>query len=146
MLDQLKKQAASSNEQDVKLRALEREAKSQRDLLESYLAKYREATARDNVGASSPEARIISRGIVSNTPSWPKKVPTVLIASLGMFTLVGRLHPDRPVDGRAAADAGIRDRYGGGRAYGRAGDTGTTGHAGCTAPAAPPVFAPPAPR
>ncbi len=61
--------------------------RSQRDLLESYLAKYREATARDNIGASSPEARIISRGIVSNTPSWPKKVPTVLIASLGMFTL-----------------------------------------------------------
>ena len=87
MLDQLKKQAGSSNEQDVKLRALEREAKSQRDLLESYLAKYREATARDNIGASSPEARIISRGIVSNTPSWPKKLPTVLIASLGMFTL-----------------------------------------------------------
>jgi polysaccharide biosynthesis transport protein len=86
-LDQLKKAAASTNEQDVKLRALEREAKSQRDLLESWLAKYREATARDNVGASSPEARIISRGIVSNTPSWPKKVPTVLIASLGMFTL-----------------------------------------------------------
>ena len=86
-LDQMKQQAASSNVQDVKLRALERDAKSQRDLLESYLGKYREATARDNVGASSPDARIISRGIVSNTPSWPKKVPTILIASLGMFTL-----------------------------------------------------------
>jgi polysaccharide biosynthesis transport protein len=86
-LDQLKQQAASSNVQDVKLRALERDAKSQRDLLESYLGKYREATARDNIGASSPEARIISRGIVSTTPAWPKKVPTVLIAALGMFTL-----------------------------------------------------------
>lgn len=86
-LDQLKKQAGTTNEQDVKLRALEREAKAQRDLLESWLAKYREATARDNIGASSPEARIISRGIVSSTPSWPKKVPTVLIASFGMFTL-----------------------------------------------------------
>ena len=86
-LDQMKQQAASSNVQDVKLRALERDAKSQRDLLESYLGKYREATARDNVGASSPDARIISRGIVSSTPSWPKKVPTILIASLGMFTL-----------------------------------------------------------
>lgn len=86
-LDQLKQQAASSNVQDVKLRALEREAKSQRDLLESYLAKYREATARDNVGASSPDARVISRGIVSTTAAWPKKIPTVLIASLGMFTL-----------------------------------------------------------
>lgn len=88
MLDQLKKQTASTYEQDVKLRALERDAKSLRDLLESLLSKYREASARDNIGASSPEARIISRGIVSNTPSWPKKVPTVLIASLGMFTLV----------------------------------------------------------
>src|SRR4029077_14485552 len=39
--DQLKRQAASTNEQDVQLRALEREAKAQRDLLESYLAKYR---------------------------------------------------------------------------------------------------------
>jgi succinoglycan biosynthesis transport protein ExoP len=86
-LDQLKKLAASSNEQDVKLRALEREAKSQRDLLESWLAKYREAAARDNIGASTPEARIISRGFVSNTPSWPKKGPTVLVAALGMFTL-----------------------------------------------------------
>jgi uncharacterized protein involved in exopolysaccharide biosynthesis/Mrp family chromosome partitioning ATPase len=84
-LDQLKKQAASSNAEDVKLRALEREAKSQRDLLESWLARYREAIARDNVGASSPEARIISRGFVSNTPSWPKKLPIVLVAAFGMF-------------------------------------------------------------
>ena len=42
--DQLKSQAVTSNEDDVQLRALEREAKSQRDLLELYLAKYREAT------------------------------------------------------------------------------------------------------
>ncbi len=43
-LDQVKKLASQSNEQDVQLRALEREAKTQRDLLESYLAKYREAS------------------------------------------------------------------------------------------------------
>ncbi len=86
-LDQMKRQAATTNEQDVQLRALEREAKAQRDLLESYLAKYREATARDSVGAASPEARIISTAIVSNTPSWPKKLPTVLIAGLAMLAL-----------------------------------------------------------
>src|SRR5438270_4593801 len=40
-LSQLKALAASSSGQDVELRALEREAKAQRDLLESYLAKYR---------------------------------------------------------------------------------------------------------
>src|SRR5207237_8382817 len=86
-LDQLKRQAASTNEQDVQLRALERDAKSQRDLLESYLAKYREAIARDNIGAASADARIISSAIVSTTPAWPKKLPTVLLAALGMLVL-----------------------------------------------------------
>jgi polysaccharide biosynthesis transport protein len=86
-LDQLKRQAASTNEQDVQLRALERDAKSQRDLLESYLAKYREATARDSIGAASADARIISPAVVSSTPSWPKKLPTILVAALAMFVL-----------------------------------------------------------
>jgi uncharacterized protein involved in exopolysaccharide biosynthesis/Mrp family chromosome partitioning ATPase len=86
-LDALKRQAASSNEQDVQLRALERDAKSRRDLLESYLAKYREASARDNIGAVAPDARIISTAAVSSTPAWPKKVPTVLVAALATFVL-----------------------------------------------------------
>ncbi len=86
-LDQLKQQASASNEQDVQLRALERDAKSQRDLLESYLAKYREATARDSIDAASPDARIISTATVSNTPAWPKLLPTVLVAALGALTL-----------------------------------------------------------
>ena len=86
-LDQLKQQASVSNEQDVQLRALERDAKSQRDLLESYLAKYREATARDSIDAASPDARVISTATVSNTPSWPKTLPTVLVAAFGVLAL-----------------------------------------------------------
>src|SRR5436853_72490 len=89
-LDQLKVQAASTNGQDVELRALEREAKAQRDLLESYLAKYREATARDSLGAAPGDARIISRAVVSNTPFFPKKMPIVLIATLAtLFVTAG---------------------------------------------------------
>jgi len=45
----------------VQLRALERDAKSQRDLLESYLAKYREATSRDTIESAPADARVISR-------------------------------------------------------------------------------------
>jgi succinoglycan biosynthesis transport protein ExoP len=86
-LDQLKKQATSSNGQDVQLRALEREAKAQRDLLESYLAKYREATTRENIDAAPGEGRIISRAIVSNTPAYPKKLPIVLIVTLATLLL-----------------------------------------------------------
>jgi len=85
--DQLKRQAASTNEQDVQLRALEREAKSQRDLLESYLAKYREAAARDSIGAAAPDARLISTAVVSNTAAWPRKVPIILVSALAMFAL-----------------------------------------------------------
>ena len=86
-LDQFKRQTASTSDQDVQLRALEREAKAQRDLFESYLAKYREATARDSIAAAPADARIISRAVVSNMPYFPKKMPIVLIAALGTFCL-----------------------------------------------------------
>ncbi|NEW87358.1 lipopolysaccharide biosynthesis protein [Rhodopseudomonas sp. WA056] len=86
-LDQLKKLASASNGQDVQLRALEREAKAQRDLLESYLAKYREATTRESLDRTPSDSRIISRAIVSNTPDYPKKFPIVLIATLATLLL-----------------------------------------------------------
>ena len=97
-IDQVKKLASQTNEQDVQLRALEREGKAQRDLLESYLAKYREATARDNINAAPPEARIISRASPAIKPDFPKKLPIVLIAAFAAlahyrhgFTVTGEL-------------------------------------------------------
>jgi polysaccharide biosynthesis transport protein len=82
ILDQLKNQAASTNGQDVQLRALERDAKSQRDL-----AKYREATSRDTIASTPADARIVSRATVSNIPAYPKKLPTVLIAAFATMVL-----------------------------------------------------------
>jgi uncharacterized protein involved in exopolysaccharide biosynthesis/Mrp family chromosome partitioning ATPase len=86
-LEQLKKQATSTNGQDVQLRALEREAKAQRDLLETYLAKYREANTRETIDTAPAEGRVISRAIVSNMPAYPKKLPIVLIATLATLLL-----------------------------------------------------------
>jgi Mrp family chromosome partitioning ATPase len=86
-LDRLKRRAASTSDQDVQLRALEREAKAQRDLFESYLAKYREASAQDSIAAAPADARIISRAVVSNVPYFPKKGPIIVIAALAMFCL-----------------------------------------------------------
>ncbi len=86
-LNTVKKLASQTNTQDVQLRALERDAKTERDLLESYLAKYREATARDNINAAPPEARIISRASPAIKPAFPKKLPTVLIAAFAAFAL-----------------------------------------------------------
>ena len=86
-IDQVKKLASQTNEQDVQLRALEREAKTQRDLLESYLVKYREASARDNINAAPPEARIISRATPAIKPDYPKKMPSILITAFAAFAL-----------------------------------------------------------
>src|ERR1700761_151344 len=86
-LDQLKDQAASTNGQDVQLRALERDAKSQRDLLESYLAKYREAAAHDTPDSTPADARVVSRATPSNVPAYPKKLPTILIATFATLML-----------------------------------------------------------
>jgi tyrosine-protein kinase Etk/Wzc len=86
-LDQLKHQAATTNGQDVQLRALEREARAQRDLLESYLGRYRETTARDSIATAPADARIISRANVSNTPFFPKRMPIVLVATLAALVI-----------------------------------------------------------
>ena len=86
-LDQVKRQAALTSDQEVQLRVLEREAKAQRELFESYLAKYRETSARDSIAAAPADARIISHAVVSTIPFFPKKVPSILIASFAMFVL-----------------------------------------------------------
>jgi succinoglycan biosynthesis transport protein ExoP len=86
-VDRIKRQISGASPQDVQLRALEREAKAQRDLLESYLARYREATARENIDSVPAEARVISRATVSNVPAFPKKLPILLVATLAALFL-----------------------------------------------------------
>ncbi|MFD0935984.1 GumC family protein, partial [Methylobacterium trifolii] len=70
------------NSSEIQLRALEREAKVQREQLESYLSRYREAAARDAESATPADARIISRAVTPEVPSFPKKLPIVAFATL----------------------------------------------------------------
>lgn len=99
---------AKGNSSEVELRALEREAKSQREQLESYLARYREAAARDAENASPANARVVSRAVVPDLPSFPKKIPiiafaTVLALLLASAAVVGRhllVAPPEPDGGR----------------------------------------------
>jgi succinoglycan biosynthesis transport protein ExoP len=86
-LDEQKKTSSLGNEKEVQLRALERDAKAARDQLEAYLAKYREASARDDDKAVPPDARVIARALVPSTPSFPKKIPIISIATLGTLVL-----------------------------------------------------------
>lgn len=86
--DEAKKLTTASGGQEVTLRSLEREAKAQRDLLESWLGMYREAIARDSLEARNVDGRIVSVATASNSPAFPKKGPIVLIATLGTLLLM----------------------------------------------------------
>ncbi|MCC2111181.1 MAG: hypothetical protein KDJ16_04025, partial [Hyphomicrobiales bacterium] len=86
-LSTIKVEASRANEQEVQLRALEREAKAQRDLLESFLGRYREATARQNADNLPADARIISRAAPASEPAFPKKIPTLIAALAGALIL-----------------------------------------------------------
>jgi polysaccharide biosynthesis transport protein len=79
--------ASKANDSEVQLRQMEREAKALRDQLETYLARYNDAQARDRENSVAANARIVSQAIVPSTPTFPKKLPIISIATLGTFFL-----------------------------------------------------------
>jgi uncharacterized protein involved in exopolysaccharide biosynthesis/Mrp family chromosome partitioning ATPase len=86
-LNDVKTQASGQSEAEIKLRALEREAKAQRDLLESYLARYRDASARHDMGAVPAQAAIVSRAHASILPSFPKRGSLSLLVAVATALL-----------------------------------------------------------
>jgi uncharacterized protein involved in exopolysaccharide biosynthesis len=86
-IDGQRRVVADGNEAEVQLRALEREARTQREQLEQYMTRYREAIARDTQNASPADARVVSRAITPDTPSFPKKLPIIAASTLGTFLM-----------------------------------------------------------
>lgn len=85
--NEFKSQAAKAGEEDIQLRALEREAKVQRDQLEAFLARYRDELAKQLVGAQPADARVISAAAVPVKPAFPKVVPLTTVIALATFLL-----------------------------------------------------------
>jgi uncharacterized protein involved in exopolysaccharide biosynthesis len=81
-LDRLKKRASTASVEEVRLRELEREAKANRALLETFLTRYSEAATRDQAEALPGMARVISRGGVPGEPSFPRRGPIILLSAL----------------------------------------------------------------
>jgi exopolysaccharide transport family protein len=79
-LNTLKATSAKAGEDEVGLRALEREATAQRQLLETYLARYREATSRSGENAAPADARIISQAVEPTERHFPKVLPITVVA------------------------------------------------------------------
>ncbi len=86
-LDSLKADSARAGEQEVDLKDLERDAAAQRDLLETYLGRYREATSRIGNDATPADARIISNAVEPSEVNFPKKLPITIVAGLAAFLI-----------------------------------------------------------
>jgi exopolysaccharide transport family protein len=81
-LNTLKADSARAGQEEVGLRALEREATAQRQLLETYLARYREATSRLDGNATPADARVVSKAVEPSEPYFPKVIPIVIVVTL----------------------------------------------------------------
>lgn len=88
-LNRLKAESSRVGEKEVELRALEREAAAQRELLESYLTRYREAASRRDGDYLPADARIFSRAVTPVDPYFPKILPIVGAAFAASLLLMG---------------------------------------------------------
>ncbi|MBT1154027.1 exopolysaccharide transport family protein [Aminobacter anthyllidis] len=110
-LNRLKVESGRVSEEEVELRALEREAAAQRALLESYLTRYREAASRQDRNYLPVDARVFSTAIVPSESYFPKIIPIVGAAFVGsllvmaIFTLLQELFSGRAM--RPAAGARV---------------------------------------
>lgn len=102
-LTKMKATTATANDAGVELRALEREAAAERDLLATYLSRYREAVGREQTDYLPPDARIVSRAAVATDPDFPKKIPMTSAATAAAlilavaFLLLRELASGRPM-------------------------------------------------
>lgn len=80
-------QAARTAESEVELRALEREAAAQRDLLASYLVRFREAATREDTALLPTNARVIQTAQLERDAVFPKTLPMIIIAMVGSLVL-----------------------------------------------------------
>ncbi len=102
-LSEQKVATGQANDAGVELAALQREAAAQRDLLDAYLRRYREAMSREQASLPPADARVISQAAVPSDPSFPKVVPmTGAAAAVALllaiaFVLLRELASGRPM-------------------------------------------------
>lgn len=102
-LARLKTSVSQATRDSVELASLEREAKAQRDLLESYLARYSDAAARTDASSALPDVRVVTVAAPSDKPAAPNiglalaAVGFVAVALQGGAILFGELMSGRAI-------------------------------------------------
>lgn len=86
-LKNLENKLAGSNEQEIQLRALEREAEATRKLLNTFLTRFKETSEQSNMEVQRADAKVISYATPARKPSFPKKIPILVLALFGSLLL-----------------------------------------------------------
>ncbi len=105
-----KKRVGGTGGDQAQLREYELEAKLIREQLEANTNKYREALARQQSLSTPSDARIISRAVVPDRPTFPKKIPILIFAAIGGLLLsLGSVIAAELLSGRALRPASSGD-------------------------------------
>ena len=88
-MTQAKGSASTATQDTVTLDGLQREAKAQRDLLESYLQRYTEAVSRTDSNSALPDVRVVTLAAPSATPASPKTA--LILLAVGIVALAGQI-------------------------------------------------------
>ena len=82
---EMQRQLSKTNEDEIELRALEREADANRDLLETLLARQKELGSPNQLQVGQSDARVISYAAAPANPSFPQmgiSMAAILLASI----------------------------------------------------------------
>ena len=86
-LSDLKTQSSQTDGDEIQLRALEREARTNRELLNTYLARFRDAKARKDSAVAPAYATIVSKAHIPVNPYFPRPVPFAALAFVAALVL-----------------------------------------------------------
>ena len=81
-MNQQKDVIGAAGGDQVKLNELDLNARLLKDQLELNTTKFQDALARENAVSTPADARVISRAIAPSLPSFPKKLPIIVLATL----------------------------------------------------------------
>lgn len=76
----LEARLAESNADQVQLRALERDATAARTTLETFLQRFQEFNAQDDLASQRPNATVLSAAAIPEKPSFPQRTLIVIAA------------------------------------------------------------------
>lgn len=110
-LTRAKSSSSTATQDSVALDALARDAKAQRDLLESYLQRYSEAMSRTDSNSALPDVRVVTIAAPAVSPASPKtQLLLMAVGIVALATQIGLIVFGELISGRAIVPIPVPER------------------------------------